>query len=209
MGGKSPSPIVPYAIRALELSFPPGEYTYAEEEPTVKVPRRLAYPSGNFSDHDMSDVALTPDVAIYKDGKLIAVVEVGSLSLPHKLQLLEQALPGVAVYWIPKVDLMPALAPDMMRFRLLMTRDGDDTVPVQALKAIGEAARLNAVRKTAVKLWGEMDSVLQTLQTFSKSLGRVRKDLAQLRQIYESQEYGELGVPMRQLDDTEAIGDKP
>ena len=62
---------------------------------------------------------MRPDIAVYKDGKLIAVVEVGDLSRPDKLTLLKAALPpGVAVWWVPKTDLLSIVMPSLDEFRL-------------------------------------------------------------------------------------------
>jgi hypothetical protein len=59
-----------------------------------------------------------PDLSVYQGGKLIAVVEVGDLSRPDKLSLLKAALPDVAVWWIPKTDLLSIIMPSLDEFRL-------------------------------------------------------------------------------------------
>jgi hypothetical protein len=61
---------------------------------------------------------MRPDLAVYKGNKLIAVVEVGDLSRPDKLSLLKHALPDVAVWWIPKTDLLSIVMPSLDEFRL-------------------------------------------------------------------------------------------
>jgi len=218
------SPAIPYAIRALEASFPPGEYVYRTEEPTITIDTRKTFLGGKRS--------LTPDIAIYKNGQLVAVVEVGSLSIPDKLQLLEQGLPGVMVYWIPKVDLLPMYAPDMMRFRFLVTKDGDDSLPVRFAKIGARELRIERASKAAIKFWEEIDSILcsvgkltkamvhvriaskaaidllgkigsdlDSIEHITKAVAHVRNELKKIRAEYESTDFGAPGIPLTFLDE--------
>lgn len=49
---------------------------------------------------------MTPDIAVFDGDRMCAVVEVGNLTRPDKLQLLSKYLPGVDIWWMPYSDLM-------------------------------------------------------------------------------------------------------
>jgi len=91
---------IKYALTVVGAKYPSPKFRIAFEEPTLEVPKYLV--KGSHPDREQH---IRADLAVYDpEDKLIAVVEVGDLSRPDKLEVLEELLPGTSVWWLPKTD---------------------------------------------------------------------------------------------------------
>ena len=137
---------------------------------------------------------MRPDLAVYKDNKLVAVVEVGDLSRPDKLSLLKHALPDVAVWWIPKTDLLSIAMPSMDEFRLAK----------HARIEVGDGLlrELFRERQEIVELRKSLDIGVRFVKRFIRSIKGMERILwetaDELREVEEKIgpiEVKEVGVP--------------
>lgn len=130
-------------------SNPPYEYRF--ETPEIAVPAyRINGTNGQ--------KAVRPDVSVYREEKLIAVFEIGDLSRRDKLQILEETLPDVAVWWIPKTDLIIAVDPEMHRYRFISEARilVGEKLLAQLMKERMELSGLTKLNREGVKVLKEM-----------------------------------------------------
>jgi hypothetical protein len=160
---------------------------YAKEMVLWKYPgHEIKFQTPTIRVDNTNDGTMRPDLSVYKDQKLVAVVEVGDLSRPDKLSLLKHALPDIAVWWIPKTDLLSIVMPSLDDFRLAkyareevgagllneLFRERQEIVELR--KALAEGLRFMRRFVTQVKnMHAQMWDVTQTLKKWDEQIAPV------------------------------------
>ena len=159
-----------YAKEMVLWKYPNHEIKF--QTPTLRV------------DNTVAGGTIRADLSVYKDSKLIAVIEVGDLSRPDKLTLLRVILPpDVAVWWIPKTDLLSIIMPSLDDFRL--AKHAREEVGIGLLSELfrerQEITELRKVMSEGLKfvrrfvglvktMRDQMSDVVQTLDDWEKRL---------------------------------------
>ena len=172
-----------------------GKYTtpgskwelYAKEMVLWKYPgHELKFQTPTIRIDNTINGTMRPDISVYKDRKMIAVVEVGDLSRPDKLTLLKAALPEVSVWWIPKTDLLSIVMPSLDEFRLAkyareeigagllseLLRERQEIVELR--KAMGEGIKFMRRFGTAIKnISHNLDDALSMVKEWERTFSPV------------------------------------
>lgn len=179
--GKQTSPGSKWEIYAREMvlwKYPDHEIRY--QTPTIRI-------------DTTAGGVMRPDLAVYKEQKLIAVVEVGDLSRPDKLDLLKHTLPGVAVWWIPKTDLLSIVMPSIDEFRLAkyareeigsallneLFRERQEIIELRKALTQGMqfmrrfAGAVKALRGGFYDISDHLDSVVENLKEWEAAVGHI------------------------------------